>query len=154
MGLQQLQQQHHNKQPQKLVVQKPQTAQSVHSQLSETNDLLLERVHSAKQAARQRPARRVTGNPFADPEQFSDDNAESSGFDTAAAQEAALQDGDDTHVHTSAQPQMQVGTLPQQPCQQTALGTMSAWDAISNSARAADSNSIAEEARALFHQLP
>ena len=147
------QQQRNNKQLQTLVVQKPEKAQSAHNQLSETNDLLLERINSTKQAAKQRPAPRVTGNPFADPEEFPDDSAERNCIDVAAAQQPALQDGHDNHVHTSAQPQMQDDTVQQQPYQQMNFGAESAWDAISASALAADNTSIAEEVGPLCCQL-
>ena len=139
-GLQQWRQQH--------AVHKLARPQSVRSQLSETNDLLLEHVQGARQAVKQRPPPRVTGNPFADPEQSPSIDPENHPA-PAASQQDPFTDMEHSDSHAPAGlPQLSYADQ-QQSYQFANLGGESAWDAVSAPTASADTSS-AQEVRRLF----
>lgn len=107
--------------------------QSVLSQLSETNELLLEHVQGVRQAAQQRPPPRVTGNPFADPEEGStyDDDDDSHHPASVAAQQEPANDKLSSNFPVSALPHTYNVPGQQQSFSYPEFEAESAWDASS-----------------------
>ena len=124
----------------------PETHQSVHSQLSDTNELVFEHVLGVRQAALQKPPPRVrTGNPFADSEEDLDRDDDSHHPVSVAAQ----QDLEDSHSPVAAP--LHTRNIPeqQQPLNHTEFGTESAWDAISGAAVPVPNSSGGRQVRRL-----
>lgn len=139
MGLHHMVQQH--QQPLLDAIQKPDRQQSVRSQLSETNELVLEHFQGVRQAAAQRPLPRVTGNPFADPEDCDPD-----GNSHLSAPVAAQHEPEDTmlcsQLLTSHPCYRHEASVEPQPFAYTDVGTESAWDAVSASANTNESSQV------------
>lgn len=108
--------------------------QSVHSQLSETNELLLEHVQGVRQAAQQRPPPCMTGNPFADPEEgsaYDDDDVDSHHPASMAAQQEPASNKLSSISPVSALPHTYSVSGQQQPSSYPKFEAESAWDASS-----------------------
>lgn len=106
--------------------------QSIRSQLSETNELLLERVQGVRQAAQQRPPPRVTGNPFADPEEGSTyDDDDTYHPASVAAQQEPANDKLSSIAPVSALPHTFNVSGQQQAFSYPEFEAESAWDASS-----------------------
>ena len=128
MGLSHRSQQHQP--PHVHAMHHPERHHSVRTQLSETNELLFEHVQGVRQAAQQRPPPRVTGNPFADPEEDLDHDDDSH----TPAPVAAQQESEDRHSPVAAPLHSRNVAEQQQPLDCTEFGAESAWDAISPAA--------------------
>lgn len=105
----------------------PERHHSILSQLSDTNELLFEHVQGSRQGALHKPPPRVTGNPFADPEEGLDQVDDSHHPASVAAQ----QELEDTHSPVAAPLHTHNLPEPQQPLSYTEFGSESAWDATS-----------------------
>lgn len=125
MGLTHKSQQHQP--PHVHAMHHPERHHSVRSQLSETNELVFEHVQGVRQAAQQQPPPRVTGNPFADPEEDSDHDDESQNPACVAAQ----QESENTHSPVAGPLHSRTVAEQQQPLDYTESGAESAWGAVS-----------------------
>ena len=126
---------------------------SVCSQLSETNELLLEHVQGIRQAAQQRPPPHVTGNPFADPEAgstYDDDDCSHHPASVAAQQEPA-NDKLSSNCPVSALPHAYNVSEQQQPFSYPEFQAESAWDASSVAAAPAANSNEGTQVRRLSH---
>ena len=143
MGLNHMSQQHQL--PHAHAMHRPERHHSVRSQLSETNELLFEHAQGVRQAAQQRPQPRVTGNPFADPEEGSDHDDDSH----SAASATAQQEPKDSHSPATAPLHACNVSEHQQPSSCRQFGAESAWDAISAAAAPLPHSSEGSQVRCL-----
>ena len=122
-----------HQQPHLHALHKPERQQSVRSHLSKTDELLFQHVQGVKLAAQQRPQPRVTGNPFADPEDMSehDDDDDSHHPAVSAAQPDPGENQLDSQLPASAPLHSHDAPGQQQPVIYTDFVGKSAWDAIS-----------------------
>lgn len=130
-------------------IHKPEREQSVRSQLSETNELLLEQVQGVRRMAGQRPPPRVTGNPFADPEEIHD-LVEDSQLSAPMAAQHELEDSTlSTQFPMSSPSYTHEASREAQAFAHTDVEAVSAWDALS--APAAPSANNHYESRVQLH---